>query len=133
MDWDRMQLAVIVWGLLCAVIIHGEMRRVLRFGSGKSKRKQRDAESGFFEKLTLSKFRDILPTEMYVWYYAQIAATVIIAAVLFILPHFGVPQEIGSKVYNAFLWASAAVILIYYLISGNFFRDKDTPPRWMKK
>ena len=128
-----MQLAVMVWGLLCAVIIHGEMLRILRFGLSKSKRKQRAADSGFIVKLTLSKYRDILPAEMYVWYYAQIAATVIIAAVLLILSHCGVPQETGSIVYKVFFWTSAAALLLYFLISGNLFRDKDAPPRWMKK
>ena len=133
MELNEIRCAVLIWGLFCSIVIYGEMRRVIRFSLSRGDRKQRKEKSNIIEKLTLSNYRDVLPKIMYWWYYVQIFATLLVFGLLCVRVYWINKEQLQNIIFKCFFWSSTLLILLYFFLSGNFFRDKDTPPRWMKK
>lgn len=124
-------LRCLVIGICACFAIHFETWRIYYFALNKKEKRRRRKECTFIKFITMSQYRDIVPTDMYVWYYTEFILTVVVAALQ--LPAFGFAVETQETMLSHFARLSIIPIVIYWILYGDLGGHSFTKPRWMRK
>ena len=111
-----MNLFYHVLGLTCVLVllfflIRWQISINLHATLGKHSRKKRFKEQTFFEWVTYKRFKDVLPTSTFIWYYGHLLAYPVLVILVIIFDIFNLPYKVGGMLILAY-FAFSAIPLI---------------------